>query len=209
MSIGARVRRLFGSRERQIAEAYRSIYVDLDDFARQLPGASPDAVRILEVGCGEGALTQRLLDLYPQARVTAIDIIPGIGRLFGGDQSRVDFRQAPVEEIATAEPGAFDLVVMCDVLHHVPQEQHVAFLGEIYRTIRVGGCFAVKDWARSATPIHWLCAASDRYLTGDDVKFATPEELKNLLAKVFGADKIRRGSFIRPWSNNICFLARA
>lgn len=208
MSIGASVRRLFGPYERQIAEAYRSVYVDLDDFAGQLPEAFPEARTILEVGCGEGALTERLLDLFPQAQIAAVDITPRIGRLFQGDVSRVKFEQTTVAEVARAQPQAFDLVVMCDVLHHVPQDRRLAFLTDIRGAIRPRGCFAVKDWARSATPIHWMCYASDRYLTGDRVEFVTHDELKRLLSDVFGAAHVAAGGFIRPWRNNMSFLAR-
>jgi hypothetical protein len=35
-----------------------------------------------------------------------------------------------------------------------------------------GGSLAVKDWIVSAGPIHWLCSASDRYLTGVMCSFA-------------------------------------
>jgi len=208
MSIGASVRRLFGPFERQIAEAYRSIYVDLDDFAGQLPAALPEVRTILEAGCGEGALTERLHVLFPHAQITAIDITPRIGRLFKNATAHVEFRQMTIEEIASAQPQAFDLVVMCDVLHHVPPDQRLALLAEIRSAIRPGGCFAVKDWGRSATPIHWMCYASDRYLTGDHVEFFTPHELQDLLSDVFGAARVCAGGFIRPWRNNMSFLVR-
>ena len=40
--------------------------------------------RILEVGCGEGAVSERLAALYPNAEITAIDITPNVGRLYAG-----------------------------------------------------------------------------------------------------------------------------
>jgi SAM-dependent methyltransferase len=205
MSIGARVRGLFGPYERPVAEAYRSIYIDLDDWARQLHSWAPDALNILEVGCGEGAMSERLLTTFPKAHVTAIDIMPRVGRLFSGDASRVTFKQMPVGDVAATMPGNFDLVIMCDVLHHVPHALRKELLVDIGRTVKPGGLFAMKDWARSATPIHWMCYASDRYLTGDDVHYGSPVELSGLLGESFGADKVKIAPHVRPWRNNISF----
>lgn len=209
MSIGSTIRRMFGPHERQVAEVYRSIYVDLDALARQLRDWIPAAPRILEVGCGEGALTERLQALFPNAEIVGIDIASNVGRLFAGDSSRVSFRQALVGDIARSEPESFDLVVMCDVLHHVPLDLRAALLADIRRTIRPGGRFVLKDWARNATPIHWLCYASDRFITGDRIAYATPLEVKSLLSQTFGADQVRDFARIRPWRNNISFLVHA
>jgi 2-polyprenyl-3-methyl-5-hydroxy-6-metoxy-1,4-benzoquinol methylase len=208
MTIGATIRGLFGPYEGLVTDAYRSLYIDLDDWAEQLHEACPNASRILEIGCGEGASTERLLNVFSDANVTAIDITPRIGRLFAGDTSRVTFKQTHVSDIARSQPGSFDLVVMCDVLHHVPLTERMALIANIHQTIKLGGCFAFKDWAPSATPIHWMCYASDRYLTGDSVHFATPAEMKALLANVFGAAKVGNAASVRPWRNNISFLVR-
>jgi 2-polyprenyl-6-hydroxyphenyl methylase/3-demethylubiquinone-9 3-methyltransferase len=209
MSLGASIRGLLGAWEKPVAEAYRAIFVDLDAWVDQLRAVRPAAVRILEVGCGEGALTERLSAAYPTASITAIDITPRAGRLFRGDAGRVAFRQMPVGDIARTAPASFDLVVMCDVLHHVPQAERGTFMADIGRTVALGGLFAMKDWARSATPIHWACWASDRFLTGDDVAFASRAEARALLESVFGAACVRDGAFIRPWSNNIGFFVRS
>jgi len=57
MRPGPLIRRLFGPYERGLTEAYRRIFVDLDDFAHHLRSWVPEAKKILEVGCGEGAMT--------------------------------------------------------------------------------------------------------------------------------------------------------
>jgi trans-aconitate methyltransferase len=70
---------MFGPYERQISEAYRSIYIDIDAFVELMRQWKPNASRILEVGCGEGAVTQRLNAAYPNAKITASGgIAPGM-----------------------------------------------------------------------------------------------------------------------------------
>jgi 2-polyprenyl-6-hydroxyphenyl methylase/3-demethylubiquinone-9 3-methyltransferase len=76
----------------------------------------------LEVGCGEGALIERLRVSYPDADITGIDLTPRLGRLYGGPRERVRFFHCPVEDIAAAEPGLYDLVALCDMLHMTRDE---------------------------------------------------------------------------------------
>lgn len=172
MRPGPLIRGLFGPYEREIAEAYRTLFVDLDDFVDRLQVWAPQPRRMLEVGCGEGAMTERLSKAYPAATVTGTDITPKIGRLFRGDAAKVRFLRRPVEDVALNEPASFDLVVLCDVVHHVPPLERQPLLSAIGRVMAAGGSLAVKDWIVSAGPIHWLCSASDRYLTGVMCSFA-------------------------------------
>jgi len=89
MTIGATVRRLFGRHERTVARLYRSIFIDIGCLSSLIREWMPQAQKILEVGCGEGAITEQLARLYPNADIMAIDITPRVGRLFNGNQDRV------------------------------------------------------------------------------------------------------------------------
>jgi SAM-dependent methyltransferase len=84
LPLGPFARRMFGPYEHWVAETYRKMFIDLDDFAGLMKSWAPNAQRILEVGCGEGAMTERITHMYPSAHVTAIDITPKLGRLYRG-----------------------------------------------------------------------------------------------------------------------------
>ena len=202
------IRKMFGPYERQIAEAYRSIYIDIDAFVQQLHRWKPDAVRILEVGCGEGAVTQRLSVAYPAAEITAIDVTPRVGRLFQGCSSRVRFLQSTVQEVAISEGERFDLVVLSDVLHHVPEEIRQSLLAAIRDALAPGASFVFKDWERSNAPIHWLCYASDRWLTGDRISYMSRSEMRQRLARVFGDAALMDEMRVKPWWNNLATLVK-
>ena len=208
MRPGPLVRSLFGPYEHGLMEAYRKIFVNLDDFTARLRGWVPRASRILEVGCGEGSMTERLSVAYPDATITAIDVTPRLGRLYQGDTTRVSFCQRTVDDVARQEPSSFDLVVLCDVLHHVAPIDRLALLSAIDRAMAPDGSFVLKDWAYSRTPIHLLNIISDRYLTWDDVHFPSAKEVGGLLGSVFGSNVIQNQGFVRPWSNNIVYLVR-
>ncbi len=206
MPIGPLVRRMFGPYERQIAEAYRSIYIDIDSYVATLLRWRPQAQRILEIGCGEGAVTQRLVGAYPQAQITAIDITPRLGRLFEGPRDRVTFIECPVQDIAARQPASYDLVLLSDVMHHVPTAMRQELLEAARATIAPGGAFVFKDWEKINAPIHWMCHASDRWLTGDRVAFMKREEMRRRLATTFGEAALVDEARLAPWSNNLATL---
>ncbi len=208
MPIGPIVRRAFGPFEHRITEAYRSLYVDLDDYVAAVRAWVPEAREILEVGCGEGAVTERLVAAYPDARLTAIDITPRVGRLYRGPTERVRFLQRTVQEIAEEEPGRYDLAMIADVVHHVPTALRKGLLDAVKGALAPGGILIFKEWERTRTPIHWMCVASDRWLTGDRVSFMSREEGRAALAGSFGEKALIDERRVAPWRNNIMTLVR-
>ena len=208
MAIGPLIRRMFGPYEHWISEVYRSIYIDIEDLAERMRHWAPTANRILEVGCGEGAVTERLRIAYPNAEITGIDIMPRVGRLYRGSRTGIRFIQCSAQDIATVEAGQYDLVVMSDVLHHVPE----AFRADLFDAVRAalapGGAFVFKDWEPSCTLVHWLAHAADRWLTGDRVSYMTRAELRGRLARVFGEPALVAEARIAPRWNNIATLVR-
>ncbi len=76
------------------------------------------------------------------------------------------------------------------------------------RSLVPDGSLLFKDWVVSASPIHWLCAASDRYLTGDDVGYFTMDSINALVTNVFGPGAIRRKDTVKPWHNNVALLVQ-
>jgi 2-polyprenyl-3-methyl-5-hydroxy-6-metoxy-1,4-benzoquinol methylase len=208
VKIGPLIRKMFGPYEGRISEAYRSIYIDIDAFVELMREWKPRANRILEVGCGEGAVTERLNTTYPDAKITAIDITPRVGRLYRGLLDNVRFIRCGVQDIAATEPGQYDLVVLSDVLHHVPLELRQGLLDAIRTALAPEGTLVFKDWQRNRAPIHWLCYASDRWLTGDRISYMTRTEMRERLALAFGEPALVAEARVAPWWNNIATLVR-
>jgi 2-polyprenyl-6-hydroxyphenyl methylase/3-demethylubiquinone-9 3-methyltransferase len=206
MGIGPVIRGMLGRYERPVSEAYRGAFFSIDAMIDHMRRWRPTAQRILEVGCGEGAMTERLRDAYPDAEITAIDITPRVGRMYAGSKDRVRFLQCDVQSIAASQPGHFDLVVLVDVLHHVPIALRDGLLDAIRQTLAPGGAFMFKEWERTNTLIHRICYATDRWITGDRISYLTRDEMRQSLARSFGTGALADECRSKPWHNNLITL---
>jgi len=206
--LGQTIRRLLGPLEKPAAECYRGVFVDLSSFVGQIRQWS-SGPNILELGCGEGAVVERVAKMLPHATITGIDITPRVGRMFQGDTARVTFRQQAIKEFAATNAATFDLLIVCDALHHIPWELHEELLADAKKVLKAGGILVLKDWVPSRTPIHLLCYLADRYITGDQVRYKSAQQLQAVIERVFGAGCIKARARIRPWANNAAFLVQA
>ena len=88
--------------------------------------------RILDIGCGVGAFVRRLLEFSP--RVAGIDV--DAERLIEGGKDVPDLALALGERLPFRD-GAFDVVLLHEVLEHVTDDQ--ATLREAHRVLATGG----------------------------------------------------------------------
>ena len=110
------------------------------------------APRVLDLACGCGSVTARLLGALPSANVVGVDrdpVLLRIAREIWADDRRVTFEQSDLRDSAWRErhgAGQFDAVVTAASTHWFEPED----LAELYRAIasslRPGGLFANLDW---------------------------------------------------------------
>ena len=207
MAIGPTIRQLLGPLEKPISDLYRGIFIDLTALVNQIKEWVP-ASNILELGCGEGAVVERLVIAYPDAKITGIDINPRVGRMFPDDLKCVAFKQQTIKKFAIENSSSIDLLIISDVMHHIPWEIHEEILNDARKTLKSGGHLVLKDWEWNISLIHMLCYLLDRYITGDRVRYKTANEFRELLKHIYGKNCIKAETRIRPWSNNFVFLVR-
>ncbi len=108
--------------------------------------------RILDLGCGPGSLSLRLLRRFPGARVVAVDQDPVLLQLgrsawgdFGGRLEWVDedLRRAPWGEGALR--GPFDAAVSTTALHWLTTRELRKVYAGVARVLRPGGGFLNGD----------------------------------------------------------------
>jgi 2-polyprenyl-3-methyl-5-hydroxy-6-metoxy-1,4-benzoquinol methylase len=205
--LGPRLRSYFGRHEKTLTELYRRIYISLDEFTGEV-GSRIKAVRILEVGCGEGMLTERLHGVYPSALIVGIDVSARVGRLFPNPPGNVRFLTQTAQAIESQYKNSFDLIVLCDVLHHVPMQNIQPLLLSAGQMLMPGGTIVIKEWQKKRNLICLLAYLSDRFITGDHISYLRTKDWEKLLKSVFGKKALKEKFFVPPWSNNIAFLIR-
>ena len=111
-----------------------------------------DGLRVLDLACGCGAVTARILEAVPSARVVGIDRDPVLLRIareiWAGDP-RVTFEQADLRNDGWRERlgvGKFDAVVTAASLHWFEPDDVSRVYREIATSLRPGGLFANLDW---------------------------------------------------------------
>jgi SAM-dependent methyltransferase len=103
--------------------------------------------RILDLGCGTGAVTRRMLERLPDARVTAVDPSAQMRDLCAqrfGEDGRVEIMEGSGVSLPVGD-GACDCVTSNLALHHLPHEDKAACARELARVLAIGGKFVYGD----------------------------------------------------------------
>lgn len=191
VSPGALARRLLGDRAFRVAgRAYRSVFVDLNRLVRTLATEIPAGAHVLDVGGGDGEPLDRLLALRSDIRVTTIDVTKRVGGWIANEHDdRVERHPGTtLARYVSASLPTPDVVLLADVLHHIPTASRPDFLAGIAELLhrRPTLRLIVKD----VEPGHWrstLGYLSDRYVTGDNtVEPLSRSALIELLAENLG-----------------------
>jgi trans-aconitate 2-methyltransferase len=111
---------------------------------------------VVDLGCGEGALTASLAGRWPGARVTGVDSSPEMLAAAAAHAvpGRVGFALGDVRDWAPAEP--VDVLVTNAVLHWVPG--HAELLRRWARQLAPGGWLALQVPGNWRAPTHALLA---------------------------------------------------
>jgi SAM-dependent methyltransferase len=127
-----------------LAARFPLLVDDEFDLLKQVVALGGAAV--LDVGCGAGAMSERIALQGEAARVVGIDVDEvQLEKNARRDwPANVEFRRSGVQELPFAD-ASFDGVAMFKSLHHVPSSLLDAGLREVYRVLRPGGWLYVCE----------------------------------------------------------------
>lgn len=124
------------------------------DLVEALTGPEPN---VLDLACGTGSITDRLLSRFPAARVTGIDIDPVLLTIarshFAGDD-RVELVSADLTDPQWTEAlpdHPYDAVLTATALHWLDTEPLRTLYGRIREVLRDGGVFLNADHMTDAS----------------------------------------------------------
>jgi SAM-dependent methyltransferase len=121
----------------------KKILPGLPGLADRLAGAGA----LLEIGCGTGNFLLQAAKAFPGARLVGVDIDDeSLAKARdkvqqAGLAARIAVHKEKVDDAA----GAFDAVVMIEVLHEIAPEIRPAVIGAAARTLKAGGWMVIVD----------------------------------------------------------------
>lgn len=97
-----------------------------------------DGLNWLDLGCGDGTLTELLEHAYPQSDITGADV--SFDSIMSAQKKSLNARFIHYEgNRLPFENKQFDVVLLAAVLHHVRFEAHAALIKEVKRVLKPGG----------------------------------------------------------------------
>jgi tRNA (cmo5U34)-methyltransferase len=125
----------------------------LEVLVGTLKRSCPTPCWIVDLGVGTGGLAARLLDAFPDARLTGIDLVPSYLEIAADRLERHADRVELIEgDIAAMDlPRDVDVFVTSFVLHHTEDATKRRVYEQIWSGLRDGGVMANADFVDSSS----------------------------------------------------------
>lgn len=118
------------------------------DMVEAMVGSEP---RVLDLACGTGSISDRLLRRFPAARSTGVDLDPALLTIARGHfdgESRAEFVTADLTDpgwVQKLPHRPYDAVLTATALHWLRTPQLGALYGQLAGVLREGGVFMNAD----------------------------------------------------------------
>src|SRR5262249_29482413 len=116
----------------------------LELISRAAAATNPGATDLLDVGCGAGNYSLKLLQSLPDLNVTLIDLSRPMleraeQRLRTAAKGRIEILQGDIRDLDLGE-GRFDVILAAAVLHHLrTAAEWEAVFAKLFKSLRPGG----------------------------------------------------------------------
>ena len=194
----------------------------LELIAQAARATNPGASHLLDIGCGAGNYTLKLLQVIPDFNVTLVDLSRpmldrAVERVSRATRGQVRAVQADIRELDFGEEQ-FEVIVAAAVFHHLRDDgEWRSVFARCYAALKPGGSLWISDLIEHSTPqvqsLMW--ARYGDYLTQlknehyRDQVFAYVEQEDTPRPLLFQIDLLRAVGFehIEILHKNSCFAA--
>ncbi|MGH7193519.1 MAG: class I SAM-dependent methyltransferase [Candidatus Saccharimonadales bacterium] len=191
-------------------------------IAEAAAAVMPHARHVLDVGCGAGNYTLKLLQHLANLDVTLIDLSQPMldraaQRVRQATTGRVETIQGDIREIAL-DGNQFDLVLAASVLHHLrSDDEWRQVFRALYRALRPDGSIWIFDLVESSLPAieqamrrrygQYLTSLKDEAYQQEVFGYIEQEDTPRPL--VYQLDLLREVGFtqVEVLHKNVCFAA--
>ncbi len=159
--------------------------LSLQLIAQAAASTTPEARNVLDVGCGAGNYTIKLLEHLLNLNVTLLDLSTPMlerarERVGAATSGTISLLQGDIREVDLGVE-AFDVILASAVLHHLREDwEWEAVFAKLYAALRPGGSLWIYDLVEHAIPGvnglmmerygEYLTGLKDEVLPGDRVR---------------------------------------
>ncbi|MDO5826200.1 MAG: 16S rRNA (cytosine(1402)-N(4))-methyltransferase [Methanosphaera sp. rholeuAM130] len=154
-----------------------------DEMIEVLVNAIPNDkkdLRVLDLGCGTGNITLKLLERFPKARVTCLDLSKNMLELAKKKLSDYDSIEYVLGDFTIIDIiDNYDAVISSLALHHIASDEaKLEMYRHIYDALNDGGVFYNADVTLASTEYHEKMNQSifDEFMENNGY---SPEEIEN------------------------------
>lgn len=132
----------------QVATMDATLSLELLTSAAQ--AIKPDATTILDLGCGAGNYSLKMLSKIPHLSCTLVDLSQNMldrakERVSEVTTGKVETIQGDIREVDLPE-NSFDIILAGAVLHHLRDDADWEFVfKKLYNSLKRGGCLMISD----------------------------------------------------------------
>jgi tRNA (cmo5U34)-methyltransferase len=118
----------------------------------------PDATHLLDIGCGAGNYTLKMLAKLPNLNCTLLDLSkPMLDKAFERvskiTQGEIKVINSDIRD-ADLPQAQYDIILAGAVLHHLREDADWEFVfGKIYNLLKPRGCFMISDLVTQDNPL--------------------------------------------------------
>lgn len=178
---------------REMRGFFRSVYRDAGLLTRELNAWRhricpydpvtrwvPPGAQVLDFGCGAGAVLMLLSERRQIASGTGCDVSSDAIAAAKAAQKRLshdvlDFRR--IADFTEIPDDKFEIVVMIDVLHHIPPDRQRDAIHAAARRVAPGGRLIYKDMTQYPFWRRWANTAHDLVVARQLVNYIAPEKV--------------------------------
>ena len=145
----------FDRRSESYDQHMRENVANFEDFYRA--AAQPilkteRPLEILDLGCGTGLELQAVFDRAPEARITAVDLSPGmlaeLERKYADRSEQIEIICESYLEVELRE-GHYDLALSVMTMHHLLPDPKLTLYRKILKSLKPGGLYIEGDYVVS------------------------------------------------------------
>lgn len=146
--------------------------------------------RWLEIACGSGSATRPVLETFPKARVTALDLSSSYLKVAQESLrsfDSVDFIQGDGSHLEFKD-GTFDAIYSVYLLHELPREVREKVVQEAYRVLKPGGLLIFADSLQidDDPELNWALERFPKAYHEPFYKNYSQDKIEDLLSRVTG-----------------------